>query len=154
MTDERLKSCSTVLGGTGNRYDAGPCGMSDGTFGNASKMSRSNGVSFFEDADIGDVERRELGVSEVMGGSMGDCSGMASSGNTQDDGSALAKCDQNKNHSPGSSNIDFVLIALLKRRSAKELALETLRRGERLSLLTLLLLRMENMLRMLMVSFP
>jgi hypothetical protein len=83
MIDERLKSCSTAFGGTGNKYDAGPCGISDGTFGNESKMSRSNGTSFFEDADIGEIERRELGVSEVMGGSMGDCSGIASSVNTQ-----------------------------------------------------------------------
>jgi len=61
---------------------------------------------------------------------------------------------------PGSSNIDFVLDALLRKRSAKELALATLRRGERrrdpgpLSLFPLLLLRIENMLRMLIVSLP
>jgi hypothetical protein len=62
--------------------------------------------------------------------------------------------------SPGSSGIDFAFDALLRNRSAKELALATWRRGERrrdpgpLSLFPLLLLRMENMLRMLIVSLP
>ncbi len=39
MVEGRLKSCSTEmggLGGTGNKYDAGRCGISDGTLGNAS----------------------------------------------------------------------------------------------------------------------
>jgi hypothetical protein len=56
--------------------------------------------------------------------------------------------------------MDFVFVALLRRRSAKELALATLRRGERrkdpgaLSLFPLLLLRIENILRMLIESLP
>jgi hypothetical protein len=81
MIDERLMSRSTgvtVFGGTGNKYDAGPCGISDGTFGNASKMSRSNEISFF-DGEIDEMERRGPGDSGVMGGSIGDCSGIASS---------------------------------------------------------------------------
>jgi len=139
IVEGRLKSCSigtAVLGGTGNKYDAGRCGISDGTLGNASKMSRSKAISFLAD---GAIERSEPGASGMMGGSMGDCSGITSS---------------------GSSNIDFVFVALWRRRSAKELALETLRRGERrkdpgaLSLFPLLLLRIENILRMLIVSLP
>lgn len=99
-------------------------------------MSRSKGISFLDD---GEMESSEPGVSGTMGGSMGDCSGITSS---------------------GSSNIDFVFVALLRRRPAKELALATLRRGERrkdpgpLSLFPLLLLRIENMLRMLIESLP
>ena len=56
--------------------------------------------------------------------------------------------------------MDFVFVALFRRRSAKELALATPRRGERrkdpgaLSLFPLLLLRIENMLRMLIESLP
>jgi hypothetical protein len=85
---------------------------------------------------MGEMERREPGASGMIGGSIGN-SGIASS---------------------GSSRRDFVFVALLRRRSANELALETLRRGERrrepgtLSLLPLLLLRIENMLRTLIES--
>jgi len=128
-----------VFGGTGNKYDDDRCGISDGTLGNASKTSRSKGLTFLDDVDLGLIERSEPGVSGIMGGSIGDRSGIASS---------------------GSSNVDFVFEALLRKRSAKELALATLRRGDRrkdpgpLSLFPLLLLRMENMLRMLIVSFP
>ena len=56
--------------------------------------------------------------------------------------------------------MDFVFDALLRSRSAKELALDMPRRGEMrndpgaLSLFPLLLLRMENMLRMLIESLP
>lgn len=80
MVEGRLKSCSTEmgdLGGTGNKYDAGRCGISDGTLGNASKMSRSNVVSFLEE---GEMESNEPGASGMMGGSIGDCSGITSSG--------------------------------------------------------------------------
>jgi len=100
-------------------------------------MLRSKSVC--DDPDMGEMERREPGVSGMIGGSIGDCSGI---------------------ESPGSSRRDFDFVALLRRRSANELALETLRRGERrrepgtLSLLPLLLLRIENMLRTLMVSLP
>ena len=79
MVEGRLKSCSTEmgdLGGTGNKYDAGRCGISDGTLGNASKMSRSKAISFLDD---GEMESSEPGVSGMMGGSMGDCSGITSS---------------------------------------------------------------------------
>ena len=68
-----------VLGGAGNKYDAGRCGISDGTLGNASKMSRSKGVSFLGDGEMEVMERSEPGVSGMMGGSMGDSSGIASS---------------------------------------------------------------------------
>jgi hypothetical protein len=81
MVEERLKSCSTGmadLGGTGNKYDGGRCGISDGTLGNASKMSRSKAISFFDD-EMGLMERSEPGASGMMGGSMGDCSGITSS---------------------------------------------------------------------------
>lgn len=77
MVEERLKSCSVetdVLGGTVNKYDAGRCGISDGTLGNASKMSRSK--SFLDD---GEMESSEPGASGMIGGSMGDCSGITSS---------------------------------------------------------------------------
>jgi hypothetical protein len=86
---------------------------------------------------MGEMERREPGASGMIGGRIGDRSGIASS---------------------GSSRRDFVFVALLRRRSANEPALATLRRGERrrepatLSLLPLLLLRIENMLRTLMES--
>jgi hypothetical protein len=79
MVEERRKSCSTEvgdLGGTGNKYDDGRCGISDGTLGNASKMSRSKGVPFLDD---GEMESSEPGASGMMGGSMGDCSGITSS---------------------------------------------------------------------------
>jgi hypothetical protein len=79
MVEERLKSCSTEmgdLGGTGNKYDAGRWGISDGTLGNASKMSRSKVIPFLDD---GEIESSEPGVSGMMGGSMGDCSGITSS---------------------------------------------------------------------------
>jgi hypothetical protein len=79
MIDERLTSRSTgvtVFGGTGNKYDVGPCGISDGTFGNASNMSRSN---VFDDGEIDEIERSGPGDSGVMGGSIGDCSGIESS---------------------------------------------------------------------------
>lgn len=75
----RLKSCSVEmgdLGGTGNKYDDGRCGISEGTLGNASKMSRSKAISFLDD---GDMARSEPGASGMMGGSMGDCSGITSS---------------------------------------------------------------------------
>lgn len=123
----------------GNKYDSGRCGTSDGTSGKASKMLGSNEISVCADPVMGEMERREPGVSGMIGGSIGDCSGIASS---------------------GSSRRDFVFVALLRRRSANELALATLRRGERrreprtLSLLPLLLLRIENMLRTLMESLP
>jgi len=110
MVEERLKSCSAEmgdLGGTGNKYDDGGCGISEGTLGKASKMSRSKAISFLDD---GEMESSEPGASGMMGGSMGDCSGITSS---------------------GSSNIDFVFVALLRRRPAKAPALATLRRGER-----------------------
>lgn len=77
IVEERLKSCSTVmgdLGGTGNKYDDDRCGISDGTLGNASKMSRSK--SFLDD---GEMASSEPGASGMMGGSMGDCSGITSS---------------------------------------------------------------------------
>ena len=80
--EERLNSCSAgiaVLGGTGNKYDAGRCGISDGTLGNASKMSRSNGVSALDDGEMEVMDRSEPGVSGMMGGSMGSRSGIASS---------------------------------------------------------------------------
>jgi len=70
-----------VFGGTGNKYDDDRCGTSDGTLGNASKISRSKGLSFLDDADLGLIERSEPGVSGMIGGSMGDRSGIASSGN-------------------------------------------------------------------------
>jgi hypothetical protein len=44
-------------------------------------MSRSKGVSFFEDDEIGEMVRSGLGDSGMMGGSMGDRSGFASSWN-------------------------------------------------------------------------
>jgi hypothetical protein len=100
-------------------------------------MSRSKGLSILDEGEMEVMERSEPGVSGMMGGSMGVRSGITSS---------------------GSSNMDFVFVALLRRRSAKELALATLRRGERrkdpgaLSLFPLLLLRIENMLRMLIES--
>lgn len=81
--EECLKFCSTggaVLGGTGNKYDAGRWGISDGTVGNASKMSRSKRRSF-GDIEIGEMVRSEAGDSGMMGGSMGDRSGIASSWN-------------------------------------------------------------------------
>jgi len=102
-------------------------------------MSRSNGVSFFDDAEIGEIERSEPGASGMMGGSVGNPSGIALS---------------------RSSNMDFVFDALLRKRSAKELALATPSRGDMrrdpgaLSLFPLLLLRLENMLRMLIESLP
>jgi hypothetical protein len=68
-----------AFGGTGNKYDAGRCGISDGTLGNASKMSRSKGVSSLDDGEMEVMDRREPGVSGMMGGSMGDSSGIASS---------------------------------------------------------------------------
>jgi hypothetical protein len=156
MVKERLKSCSTDLGGTGNKYDAGRCGISDGTLGNASKMSRSKGVSFLDD---GEMASSEPGASGMMGGSMGDCSGITSSRCSIADQLTCNK-GTTRGSSPGSSNIDLVFVALLRRRPAKELALATLRRGERrkdpwaLSLFPLLLLRIENMLRMLIESLP
>lgn len=119
-------------------YDVGRWGTSDGTSGKASKMLRSK-MSTCDDPDIGEMERRDPGVSGMIGGSIGDRSGITSS---------------------WSSRIDFVFVPLLRKRSANELALVTLRRGERrrepgtLSLLPLLLLRIENMLRTLMVSLP
>jgi hypothetical protein len=79
MVEERLKSCSTEmgdLGGTGNKYDVGRCGISDGTLGNASKMSRSKAISFLDD---GEMASSEPGASGMMGGSIGDCSGITSS---------------------------------------------------------------------------
>jgi hypothetical protein len=92
--DECLKSCSgvVVFAGTGNKYVAGPCGISDGTFGNASKISRSNEISSFDDAEIGVIERSDPGDSGMMGGSMGDCSGIASSGHAHSR-SDLLECD-------------------------------------------------------------
>ena len=82
IVEECLKFCSTggaVFGGTGNKYDAGRCGISDGTLGNASKMSRSKGRSLFGDAEMGAMSRSEPGVSGMMGGSMGDRSIIISS---------------------------------------------------------------------------
>jgi hypothetical protein len=79
MVEGRLKSCSTDmddLDGTGNKYGAGRCGISDGTLGNASKMSRSKAISFLDD---GEMESSEPGASGMIGGSMGDCSGITSS---------------------------------------------------------------------------
>jgi hypothetical protein len=79
MVEERLKSCSAEmgdLGGTGNKYDDGRCGISDGTLGNASKMSRSKAISFLDD---GEMASSEPGASGMMGGSIGDCSGITSS---------------------------------------------------------------------------
>jgi hypothetical protein len=51
-------------------------------------MSRSNGVSFFDDAEIGEIERSEPGASGMMGGSVGNPSGIALSENVNG-GSAL-----------------------------------------------------------------
>ena len=118
-----------VVGGTGNKYDSGRCGTSDGTSGKASKIVWSNEISVCADPVMGDMERREPGASGMIGGSIGDRSGIASSGQARN---KLAKEIYYKpNFSPGSSRRDFVFVALLRRRSANELALATLRRGER-----------------------
>jgi hypothetical protein len=75
IVEGRLKSFSTEMDDLGgNKYDVGRCGISDGTLGNASKMSRSK--SFLDD---GEMESSEPGASGMMGGSMGDCSGITSS---------------------------------------------------------------------------
>jgi hypothetical protein len=60
-------------------YDTGRCGISDGTSGNASKMSWSKLCSFLGDAELGVMARSGPGDSGMMGGSMGDRSGIASS---------------------------------------------------------------------------
>jgi hypothetical protein len=132
VIDERDRRKSWLLeplavGGMGNKYDSGRCGTSDGTSGKASKMFWSNDCA---DPDMGEMERRDPGVSGMIGGSIGDCSGIASSEYARDK-LARESYDYKQNFSPGSSRRDFVFVALLRRRSANELALETLRRGER-----------------------
>ncbi len=61
-------------------YDVGRWGTSDGTSGKASKMLRSK-MSACDDPDMGEMERRGPGVSGMIGGSIGDRSGITSSGN-------------------------------------------------------------------------
>jgi hypothetical protein len=93
IVEECLKFCSTggaVFGGTGNKYDAGRCGITDGTLGNASKMSRSKGRSSFGVAEMGEMVRSDPGVSGMIGGSMGDRSEIVSSWNVSGE-SALLK---------------------------------------------------------------
>jgi hypothetical protein len=83
---ERRKSwlpAPLEVGGTGNKYDSGRCGTSAGTSGKASKMLWSNERSVCADPVMGEMERREPGVSGIIGGSIGDCSGMASSGHAR-----------------------------------------------------------------------
>ena len=133
VVDARRKSWLPGLfavGGTGNKYDSGRCGTSDGTSGKASKMVWSNEMSVCADPVTGEMERREPGVSGMIGGSIGDRSGIASS---EHERNKLARESYyyKQNCSPGSSRRDFVFVALLRKRSANELALETLRRGER-----------------------
>lgn len=62
----------------GNKYDSGRRGTSAGTSGKASNMFWSKSVCV--DPDMGDMERSEPGVSGIIGGSIGDRSGMPSSG--------------------------------------------------------------------------
>lgn len=78
---ERRKSwlpAPLEVGGMGNKYDSGRCGTSAGTSGKESKMLWSKSVCV--DPEMGEMERREPGVSGIIGGSIGDRSGMASSG--------------------------------------------------------------------------
>lgn len=63
-------------------YDTGRWGTSDGTSGKASKMLRSK-MSVCDEPDTGEMERREPGVSGMIGGSIGDRSGIASSGHAR-----------------------------------------------------------------------
>jgi hypothetical protein len=93
-------------------------------------MLWSNERSVCADPITGEMERREPGVSGIIGGSIGDRSGMASSGHARNK-LARESYYYQQNLSPGSSRRDFDFVALLRRRSANELALATLRRGER-----------------------
>ena len=133
VVDERRKSWfpgRLAVGSAGDKYDTGRRGTSDGTAGKASNMLRSNEMSVCDDPLMGEMDRREPGVSGMIGGSIGDCSGIASSEFARNK-LARESYDYKQNFSPGSSRRDFVFVALLRRRSANELALETLRRGER-----------------------